>query len=228
MTRQTLIIDADDTLWENNVYFERVIDQFIEFVNHQHYSREQVRQVLNQIERVNAAVYGYGSATFTRNLQEAFRRLAAAPISDRELDQVAGLAGGITRQPLEVIEGVPATLEYLAERHKLVLFTKGDEEEQRGKLRRSGLARFFSESLVVREKDEGTYRRVTADLEADPAGTWMIGNSPRSDVNPALAAGLNAVWVPHSATWVLEQEQLRGGPGRLVVVARFAELRDIF
>ncbi len=223
-----LLLDADDTLWENNIYFERAIDEFIRFVNHPEYSREEMRRVLDDIERANMAVHGYGSAAFARNLRRAFRRLAAGPVSDRDLEYVAGLAAAIARQELEIIEGVPDTLEYLAGRHRLALFTKGNEEEQRAKIARSGLAVFFHEIRVVREKDQETYRRATAELGGEPPHTWMIGNSPRSDVNPALAAGLNAVWVPHPATWVLEQEELPSGHERLVVVSRFTDLRGIF
>lgn len=223
-----LLVDADDTLWENNVYFERAIEQFIDFVSHQHYSRGEVRRMLDEIERANTALHGYGSAAFARNLQEAFRRLAETPISAEQVEHAAALAATIARQEMEIIDGVPETLDYLAGRHRLVLFTKGCEEEQRAKLRRSSLERFFSGTFIVREKDRDAYQRVTADLGTVPAQSWMIGNSPRSDINPALAAGLSAVWVPHSATWTLEQEELQPGSGELLVVQQFGELRQIF
>jgi putative hydrolase of the HAD superfamily len=223
-----LLIDADDTLWENNIYFERVIQQFIEFVNHQHYSCEEIRRILDEIELANRALHGYGWEAFGRNLQEAFRRLATHPVSQDQLKYVEGLAAAIARQELEILPEVPETLEYLAGRHRLVLFTKGSAEEQHAKLARSGLARFFSEAVVTKEKDEGAYRRLAAQLGSAPAQTWMVGNSPRSDINPALAAGINAVWIPHANTWSLEQEELRAGPGRLVIVSRFARLRAIF
>ena len=55
----------------------------------------------------------------------------------------------------------------------------------------------------------------------------MIGNSPKSDINPALAAGLNAVFVPHGDTWILEHEEMDSAksPRQLLVVERFAELK---
>jgi putative hydrolase of the HAD superfamily len=223
-----LLIDADDTLWENNIHFERVIEEFVQFVNHQHYSPEEIRAILDEIELANRALHGYGSEAFGRNLREAFHRLATKPAAPEQLAYVEGLAAAIAKQELEVLEGVPETLEYLAGRHRLVLCTKGSQEEQHAKLARSGLERFFAQAVVVREKNEATYRRLTAELGAAPAHTWMIGNSPRSDVNPALAAGINAVWIPCAHTWSLEHEELRGGTGRLVVISEFARLRDIF
>lgn len=223
-----LLIDADDTLWENNVYFERVIEKFIAYVQHPHYTPLEVRRVLDDIERANTRVHGYGSAAFSRNLQEAYRRLACEPVTDTQLEYVRSLAAIIVQQELEIIEGVPETLEYLAPRHRLVLLTKGNDEEQRAKIARSGLSGYFSDAIIVHEKHRETYLQLTAELGGEAAHTWMIGNSPRSDINPALAAGLNAVWVPHANTWTLEQEELVHGPGKLAVVSRFAGLRDIF
>ena len=52
----------------------------------------------------------------------------------------------------------------------------------------------------------------------------MIGTSPKSDINPALAAGLNAVFVPHAHTWAPERQEIEPGGGRLLVVERFADL----
>ena len=84
------------------------------------------------------------------------------------------------------------------------------------------------DTRVVREKNAPSYHVIVEELGAAAGQVWMVGNSPRSDINPALAAGLNAVWVPHDATWVLEHEEVAPQPGRLLVLSRFAELRDHF
>jgi putative hydrolase of the HAD superfamily len=80
----------------------------------------------------------------------------------------------------------------------------------------------------VKEKDAAAYRRLVAERGMDRAVAWMIGNSPKSDVNPALEAGLNAVFVPHAHTWVLEKQELRPGKGRLLVLEKFEDLRERF
>jgi len=228
MARQLLLIDADDTLWENNVHFERVIERFIELVAHPRYTRVQVRAVVDGIERAHTATRGYGCAAFTLNLQDAFRELAGEAVTPAALEGVAALAGAIQDSPVEVIEGVSETLGYLGARHRLVLFTKGERREQAGKLARSGLAPFFSETRIVREKDVDAYRQAARELGAPEGHTWMIGNSPRSDVNPALAAGLKAVWVPHDSTWALEHEDVAADAPGLLVLKRFSELRGHF
>jgi putative hydrolase of the HAD superfamily len=124
---------------------------------------------------------------------------------------------------------VAETLEYLASRHDLVLFTKGHPEEQKLKIDRSGLGVWFGHTAIVKEKDVASYRALVGRLGWPAERTWMVGNSPKSDINPALEAGLNAVFVPHERTWTLERQPLReAGPGRLEIVREFAALRSLF
>jgi len=223
-----LIFDADDTLWENNIYFERAFDDFVEFLGHSSLSGPQIREVLNEIELVNAKVHGYGARNFGRNLQQAYRHLAERAIRDEDLRRVMALAERILEQPLQLIEGVAETLAYLAGKHELTMFTKGHPEEQRLKIDRSGVGRYFAHAAVVKEKDAAAYRRLVEERGLEPEATWMIGNSPKSDINPALEAGLNAVLVPHAHTWVLEHQDLREGGDRFRVVENFRELKDHF
>jgi putative hydrolase of the HAD superfamily len=226
--RNFLIVDADDTLWENNIYFERAFDEFVDFLGHSSFSAAEVRSVLDEIEDANSRVYGYGSLNFGRNLRQCFQKLAEREISEDDLRTVMAFAERILECPVEVIEGVAGTLEYLALRHDLTLFTKGHPEEQKLKIDRSGLGPFFSHTAIVKEKDAAAYRKLVAERGMDANRTWMIGNSPKSDINPALEAGLNAVYVPHAHTWVLERQEIVPGAGRLLVVKQFADLRDHF
>jgi putative hydrolase of the HAD superfamily len=131
-------------------------------------------------------------------------------------------------QPIEIIDGVPETLEYLSVRHDLTLFTKGHPEEQELKVDRSGLGIYFGHTAIVREKDASAYASVVLDRKLTAERTWMVGNSPKSDINPALEAGLNAVYVPHDRTWHLEKTGLKKGPGRFLTVNTFPELRNWF
>jgi putative hydrolase of the HAD superfamily len=226
---QHLLIDADDTLWENNIYFEQAFDEFVSFLSHSSLSAAAIRAVLDEIELANSRIHGYGSLNFGRNLQQCYQRLAEREIRPEDLETVKGFALRILEQPLVLIEGVEETLAELSARHALTLFTKGHPDEQRMKIDRSGLGRYFHHTAIVKEKDRASYEALVRERQLDPARTWMIGNSPKSDINPALAAGLNAVFVPHARTWTLERTQLRRpGPGRLVVVERFSDLRELF
>lgn len=228
MPAKVLVIDGDDTLWENNVYFEQAIEAFIDYLSHSSLSREQVRSTLDEIERLNSRVHGYGSAAFARNLRATYERLAERRLNKEDLDYVMTLGQRIVKQQLQVLPGVPETLAYLATRHRLFLFTKGDVDEQRLKVDRSGLELFFEEVIIAREKDAAAYRDITQAYHLDPLLTWMVGNSPRSDINPALEAGLRAVFIPHAHTWRLEAEDLARDQDRLLVLQTFSQLRDHF
>ncbi len=223
--RSHLLIDADDTLWENNIYFEQAIHAFIAFLNHSSLTAEEVRAVLDEVERL----MGYGSANFTRSLVETYCRLAEKDLQDEDIQQVRQFGEQIRSHPLQLLNGVKETLTYLAPRHDLVLLTKGDVEEQKLKVERSGIEQCFRQVIIVAEKDVATYHRVTRELRIDPKYTWMVGNSPRSDINPALAARLNAVYIPHPHTWRLEHEEVENiGEGQLLTLSAFADLRAYF
>jgi putative hydrolase of the HAD superfamily len=228
MKRQSLLIDADDTLWENNIYFERAFDEFVAFLDHSSLTPAAVRDVLDQIEETNNRIHGYGSLNFARNLRQCYQHLAERRVRAEDLTAVMAFAERILECPMEVIPGVPETLEYLSLRHDLTLFTKGHAEEQKLKIDRSGLGRFFGHTAIVKEKDAAAYRRLVEERALEPALTWMIGNSPKSDINPAMEAGLNAVFVPHAHTWVLEKQEICPGMGQFLVLEEFADLRRHF
>lgn len=227
---QTLLIDADDTLWENNIYFERAIAEFISFLNHRERSPAEIRGILNEVERECIVTHGYGLPSFTRSLVKTFERLSVEPITPALHETIHGFARTIAEQPVRMLPRVLETLEYLRQRHHLLLVTKGNFPEQSGKVERSGLKHFFQEIEIVAEKNTSTYEEIIRQHRLPSERTWMIGNSPKSDINPALAAGINAVFVPHDETWVLEHEELAEAkpPSRLLVLRTFAELAKHF
>jgi putative hydrolase of the HAD superfamily len=223
-----LLIDADDTLWENSIYFDHAFEQFVELLDHSRLTAPEIREILDEIESESTRTHGYGSVNFGRHLQICFERLAERHYNELDLERVMELARRILNQPLELIDGVEETLAYLAPRHRLTLFSKGHPEEQHMKVERSGLSDFFTACRIVKEKDAAAYRQVVEELKMDPASTWMVGNSPKSDINPALAAGLAAVLVPNENTWSLEREPLPQPSERFRVVDRFSDLCNLF
>jgi putative hydrolase of the HAD superfamily len=227
---QTLFIDADDTLWENNIYFERAIAKFISFLDHREHTPEMVRLVLNDVERDSIVKHGYGLNSFAHSLVETFEKLSVEPITSELHERIHSFAHQIADHPIEVLPGVPETLQYLGERHNLIMMTKGNLTEQSGKVERSGLKEYFAAVEIVAEKDESTYRCAISKYGLPADTTWMVGNSPKSDINPALAAGLHAVFIPHGSTWILEHEEVAAAPAsqRLLVVDRFGELKNHF
>lgn len=223
---QTLLFDADDTLWENNVYFEQAISSFISYLDHRTHTPEEVREHLNHVERSTIKAQGYGLKSFRKSLIKCFEQLTDKPITPEKHDRIVSFTNSIAEHEIELLPGVESTLPDLAARHRCILVTKGDDAEQRDKLRRSGLASHFAAVEVLHEKHHDAYRELAHLHECELERTWMIGNSPKSDINPALAAGMNAVFIPHGFTWVLEHEVVNQPPKDqcLLELAGFADL----
>jgi putative hydrolase of the HAD superfamily len=227
---QTLLFDADDTLWENNIYFERAIASFISYLNHRAFTPEQVRERLNHVEHATIRANGYGLKSFRQSLVRCFEQLTDAPLTPDKHARILSFANSIAEHEIELLNGVAETLPILASRHRCVLVTKGDLEEQTHKLANSGLGEHFAAVEVLPEKHEFAYRSLSSHHGFEAIRTWMIGNSPRSDINPALAAGLHAIFIPHDFTWVLEHETVNQAPTgqHLIELASFSDLLTLF
>jgi putative hydrolase of the HAD superfamily len=225
---QVLIFDADDTLWEFNHLFERVIDDYLEWLAHPTMSQTDIRGVLLDIEAANAAAHGYGSTVFLLSLRECFRHLHDRPATEAEHAAIDALARPLLEHRVTPLPGVVDTLTALATRHRLLLLTKGATDEQQRKIDASTLAPHFEHVHIVAEKDVDTYRDVARRHELAPETTWMIGNSPKSDIAPARAAGMRAVFIPNVNTWALEHAELDRDDSGILELRSITELLDHF
>jgi putative hydrolase of the HAD superfamily len=228
MDGQTLIFDADDTLWENNRLFERVIDDFITWIEHPTLDRAEIRTILHDIEAANTVAHGYGTEVFLASLADCFERLRERPAGAAERREIDELARALVHHEVELMPGVAETLADLERRHALLLLTKGSPDEQQRKIDASGLAGHFRSIRIVPEKDVAQYRSLAEEEALTLETTWMIGNSPKSDILPAREAGMGAVFIPSQITWALEEAALDPHDARTIRLERFTELRDLF
>jgi len=224
-----LIFDADDTLWDSNVHFLEAEARFIaELVAAGVGEPVAVRAAIRRRELEIVKSHGYGREPFV-----VLMRMVAAELAPKGSRETLGaaverIAAHFLERECGLLPDVEPTLAELAARHQLTLFTKGNPREQLRKLERSGLRRDFSHLEVPPEKDEAAYRRLVEAAALDRTRAFMIGNSPRSDINPALRAGLRAVFIPHPHTWELEHEEVDLTDERVTVIANFRILREIF
>ena len=221
-----LLFDADDTLWENNIYFLRAIEEFVALLAPVAPDPREVQRVLTEVEHEYIPVHGYGSRNFIDALHEIFRRFHSGTDGRAFSLAIEAIGERLLRHPVEPMPGVAMTLARLQERHRMIVFTKGDREEQAEKLERSSLRVFFERIEVVEEKDTAAYQKLVHRRGLNRETTAMIGNSPRSDVLPALAAGLWAVFIPHRYTWEREEEKV-DPHHRLMVTQTFSELPQV-
>lgn len=224
-----LVFDADDTLWDSNVYFLEAEAEFIEaMVAAGAGAPETVRAAIRRCELEIIRSHGYGREPYVVLMRQVAAELAPDGVREVLGTAVERIGGHLLNRNCELLPGVAATLAELAERHRLALFTKGRRDEQLRKLERSGLGPHFSYVEVPAEKDVAAYRRLVEAAALEPARTFMIGNSPRSDINPALRAGLRAVLIPHPHTWELEHEEVDFTDARVTVLTNFRALLEIF
>ncbi len=228
--KPTLVIDADDTLWEAEIYYEQCIADFGELMATMGFDREEAERTVDEIERERVPLVGYGPKEFSRNLGLAYERLCEryGRSVDADVSNIVWEMGQVVlKPPMVLLKGVAETLPWLSERFRLILLTKGDQEVQEDKLERSGLAHHFEGVHVVQEKDAEVLRELMADYGLQPELMWMVGNSPRSDINPALEVGIGAIHIPHTNTWSFEQQEVTN-PEQVVVLDGFGELVTLF
>lgn len=204
MERGIVFVDADDTLWENYRWFEAVLAEWTDVLARHGVDRALATRTLHETEDRNIPVTGYGAAPFVRSVVEAFH-LLVPHAGHATRDDVAHFAkraeATIRSQPIELLPGVADAIPLLARHARVVVMTKGQEDEQLAKVGRSGLAAHFHAVHVVPEKHPEAYRDAVARYGVRASDCWMVGNSPSSDIRPALEAGLAAIHVPHASPW---------------------------
>ena len=223
MRLTTVGLDADDTLWHNETIFRLTLARFADLLA-PYSSAGDLEARLAEVERRNLRFYGYGVKGFALSLIETAVEVAG----DAEIGPVVReiLAAGreMLSHPVEPLPGVEDTVTRLSEGYRLVLITKGDLIDQERKLAASGLGDRFAAVEIVSEKSADTYARIFARHGAGAGEAAMAGNSLRSDILPALAAGAFAAHIPFRLTWVQEEADPPLGHPRFAQLARIAEL----
>ncbi|MCS7179205.1 MAG: HAD family hydrolase [Anaerolineae bacterium] len=228
--RIALILDADDTLWENNIFYEEATDAFAERMAREGFDPQRARETLAHIEHERVPIYGYSPHEFVRCLVLTYRQLCQEdghpphPEVEREVEAIGQR---VVEYPILLLDGVAETMAALSRYCRLFLLTKGDPEVQQSKVERSGLSSYFEAIHIVPEKGPEVLQGLLAHHNLDPQRTWMVGNSPRSDVNPALAVGIGAIHIPYHRPWSFEEVPV-ADPERVVTLSRFADLLHLF
>ena len=198
--------DADDTLWVNEPFFfeaERALEVLLApFTEEQ---EGDFRDALYRREMANLKLFGYGAKGFTLSMIETAIELSNSKISAGEIQEIIDLGKKVMHIPIELLEEVEVTVKALSVKYPLMVITKGDLFDQEGKLARSGLGALFSDVEIVSEKNVDTYRQICERYDREPGEGLMVGNSLKSDILPALDAGMQAAHIPHEVTWIHEQ-----------------------
>ncbi|MFH1454620.1 MAG: HAD family hydrolase [Armatimonadota bacterium] len=230
-TKNTLLIDADDTLWENGIYYENAVLNFISLMKSKNIFKDTIEEIIRKRKIENLPRYGYGSHNLYNTMVEVYKEgceLNNTSIDDEIMDFLKSMRHKTRNYSIEFLPGVKETLPMLFKKNSLILVTKGNYDEQKDKIERSGVLSYFHSSKIVPEKDIKTYKDIIEEFKLNTENTWMIGNSPRSDINPAKAAGLGTVFIPYHMTWEHETERIQRGARETIILKDFSELKIYF
>ena len=188
-----LLFDADDTLWENAVFFARALESFCAIMSRQGIAEERTRALFAELEARGFRRRWYGSRRLEINLRAAARRLLDGEVEGGLAQELRAIAGSVSGHEIRIFDAVPEVLDALSRRHRLFLVTMGESQEQGGKIERSGLARHFEAIHVLHDKTRAAFEEIIRRHRLARRSTWMIGNSLAKDIRPARAAGLKTV-----------------------------------
>jgi len=200
----TIGFDADDTLWHTERVYRLTESRFAQLLANYADAQDLSRRLLDT-ERRMLQFYGYGRKGFMLSMIETAIDVTDGQVPTQVIRDLLALGHDMYADPVETLPGVRETLEQLATEYQMVLITKGDLLDQEQKLARSGLGDLFHAIEIVSDKNADTYRRLFRRHGNGPERSMMVGNSLKSDVVPALAAGSWGVHIPHPLTWALEQ-----------------------
>ena len=223
MTITTVGFDADDTLWHNETIFRLTQDRFAELLSDRA-DPEDLKARLAATERRNLSLYGYGVKGFTLSLIETAMELCGGEAPPHVIREILAAGREMLAHPVETLPGVDEALAATAEKHRIILITKGDLFDQERKVAASGLGDLFAAVEIVSEKDCACYQRIFARHGTGPEEAAMVGNAMRSDILPALQAGAFAAFVPYPLVWAHEADAAPQNHPRYWELASIAEV----
>lgn len=203
---EVVAFDADDTLWENELYFQEFEHKFCRLLE-AYLPAPAVSQELFDTEMKNLHMYGYGLKSMMLSMVETACRITGGKGSMQCVEAIIGLGQELLQKPVTLLDGVEEVLLRLQSKYKLVLATKGDLFDQKRKVAASGLMNYFCHVEIMSDKKEADYQKLLDTMKCNPQNFLMLGNSVKSDILPVLELGGYAAHIPYHITWQYETHE---------------------
>jgi putative hydrolase of the HAD superfamily len=203
---KVIAFDADDTLWDNELFFQEAEHKFCALLE-DYLPQHEVSKELLRTEIKNISLYGYGIKAFMLSMIETATRISNQNIKASTIDTIINYGQELLEKPVILIDSVEEVLKTLKPRYRLVMATKGDLIDQERKLKKSGLAPYFHHIEIMSEKKEPDFEKLIKHLDILPEEFMMIGNSIKSDILPVLSLGGHGIHVPYHITWEHEKAE---------------------
>jgi putative hydrolase of the HAD superfamily len=222
----TIGFDADDTLWQNEAFFRLTQDRFTGLLA-DHAAPAHLAERLEAAERRNLGHYGFGVKGFTLSMIETAIEVTEGRVPASVIAEIIASGREMLEHPIELLPHARTAVTALAAEYRVILITKGDLLDQERKMAQSGLGDLFQAVEIVSHKTEAAYSAIFARHGTGADQAMMVGNSLKSDVIPALAAGSWGIHVPHGLTWALEVADPPVGHRRFHVIDDLGRLPDL-
>ena len=220
-----IFLDADDTLWENDIYFRKAEEEFAEYMS-VYTSDEEARRLLAEKQEDNIPTYGYGSKTYLLGMLDAAAVIAPEQFGPQMYRDIKAIITRLATHRFDWLDAAEQTVRLLARRYKIVIATKGELSEQMRKFRLSGIDSCVTAIEVMEKKSEDDYRNLAVKMGIEPENFLMVGNAVRSDIAPVVAMGGWAVHIPYAVTWVHEIMDMPDSD-RVIELTHISQLQDL-
>jgi len=223
MPLSTIAFDADDTLWENEHIFHLTEQRFRDLLK-SHIDVDVLSSNLLDIEKKNLNYYGYGIKGFILSMIETAIVATSGQVPANVIQEILNAGREMHDHPVTPLPDVEAVLKSLSNTHRIILITKGDLFDQERKLAQSGLGSYFDAIEIVSEKTTATYSRIFEQYGDGAKRSMMVGNSLKSDINPAIEAGSWGIYIPSDRTWAHELSTIPDNHNRFKQLSAIVEL----
>lgn len=235
--KQQIIFDLDDTLVYCNKYFELILTQFADMLTDwlasDRITTKDIRSKQIEIDVAGVQKIGFASHHFPESLIDTYRYFCNELYRNTEVseeDLLMELGMSVYEQEIEPYPGMVDTLSLLQQQgHELFLYTGGETVIQQRKIEQMRLADYFQDRIFIRQhKNVEALEEILTSRYFSREQTWMIGNSLRTDIAPALSAGINSIYIKHPDEWTFNIIELNQEPNHsMYTVASLVEVPHV-
>ncbi|MFL1683940.1 HAD family hydrolase [Coprobacter secundus] len=222
----TILFDADDTLWENEIFFRQTEQEFCLLLE-KFGSKEVILKTLLKSEIGTLPIYGFGIKGFMLSMIDTALQLGGENLKSNIISRIMELGKEQLRRPVKVYEGVEDVLNSLQYSYRLILATKGDPTDQKRKIEASGLKPYFSHIEIMPDKTTRNYEELLKNIDCCPNEIIMVGNSVKSDILPILQLGGRGIYIPCHTTWIHETAECPQESPYFKQIQNFTQIPEI-
>lgn len=189
---KAIFIDMDDTLIVNEVLYDTARAMLYGYLSGYGVMHNELEETIDRIDAELYKEHGYSRQRYPATYEAVLRHFI--PDADAEMvTTVRGFAEKVFQTVAPAKPGVAEALEILQSRYPVYVVTAGDMEVQKFRLANLPFKDAIRQAFIVEMKSPDVFKQIARKLKIKPENIVMIGDSVKSDVQPAVAAGMRGV-----------------------------------